>query len=95
MRSMSIRELRNQSGSIQEAVARDTLTLTVSGKPVALMVGLESGEDPGELERLIHAARAQRAVSLLRTSAWQERVDQLGPEEIEGEVRRAHAERKR
>jgi prevent-host-death family protein len=93
MRFISMRELRNQSGRIPEAVAEETLTLTVNGKPVALIVGLGEGDDPVELERLIRQVRAQWAVSRIRKRAQRTGADRMSPEEIEEEIRQARAER--
>lgn len=90
---MSIREFRNQSGRIPEAVAEETVTLTVNGKPVALIVGLGEEDDPAELERLIRQARAQWAVSRIRMRAQQTGLDRLSPDEIEEEIRLARTER--
>lgn len=94
MRFMSIRELRNQSGRIPQAVAEETVTLTVNGKPVALIVGLGREDDPTQLERLIRQARAQWAVSRIRKRAQQLELDRLTPEEIEEEIRQSRAERR-
>ncbi len=95
MKFMSVRELRNQSGQLQEAVAEEAVTLTVNGKPVALIIGLGESEDPAELERLIRQAKAQWAVSRIRKRAQQTGLDGIAPEEIEQEVRLARAERQR
>ncbi len=95
MKFMSIREMRNESGRIQETVAEETVTLTSNGKPFALVIGIEESEDPAELERLIRQAKAQRAVSRIRKRAQEEGLDRLGEEEIEAEIRAARAVRSR
>ena len=93
MRYMSIRDLRNQSGLIQRSVAEEPVTLTSNGRPFALVVGLEESEDPGELERLIRQARAQWAVSRIRSRAQAAGLDQMTADEIDQEIRLARAER--
>jgi prevent-host-death family protein len=94
MKFISIRDLRNESGLIQRAVEDEAVTLTSNGKPFALVVGLGESEDPAELERLIRQARAQWAVSRIRKQARLNGTDQLGPDEIEAEIRAARAERR-
>lgn len=95
MKFMSIRELRNQSGRLPQAVADETVTLTVNGRPVALIVGLGREDDPTQLERLIRQARAQWAVSRIRKRAQQRGLDQLGPEDIQEEIRLSRAGRRK
>lgn len=94
MKFMSIRELRNQSGRIREAVADEAVTLTVNGRPVALVVGLGGDEDPVELERRIRQVRAQWAVSRIRERARAEGLDRLPMEEIEEQIDAARAARR-
>jgi len=94
MRFASIRDLRNQPGQLQRTVREEPLTLTANGRPFAVVIGLEEGEDPGELERLIRQARAQRAVSRIR-ARWQEAGrESLGEQEIEKEIREARLVRR-
>lgn len=71
------------------------MTLTSNGRPFALVVGLDAGEDPGDLERLIRQARAQRAVSKIRAAARAEGLDTLSDAELEAEIGAARAERGR
>ncbi len=93
MKFISIRDLRNQSGVIQRAVTEETVTLTSNGKPFALVVGLQDREDPAELERLIRQARAQWAVSRIRSAARKNGTDTLTVDEIDEEIRAARSER--
>jgi prevent-host-death family protein len=95
MKFISIRDLRNQSGVIQRAVTEETVTLTSNGKPFALVVGLQDREDPAELERIIRQARAQWAVSRIRSAARKNGTDGLTAEEIDAEIRAARSERPR
>ena len=95
MKFMSIRDLRNQSGVIQRAVAEDTVALTSNGKPFALVVGLQECEDPVELDGLIRQARAEWALSQIRAAARKNGTDKLTMEEIDAEIRAARAERRR
>jgi len=94
MKFASIRDLRNQPGLIRRTVREEPVTLTANGRPFAIVLGLQEGEDPGEMERLIRQARAQKAVSRIR-ARWQESGQQAPTEsEIEEEVRSARSARK-
>lgn len=95
MKFASIRDVRNQPGLLQGTQEGEPVTLTSNGRPFALVVGLDAGEDPGELERLIRMARAQRAASRIRARARAERLDALSEGEIEDEIRAVRAERGR
>jgi antitoxin (DNA-binding transcriptional repressor) of toxin-antitoxin stability system len=69
MRYVSVRELRNESGRVQRGLEEEAVTLTSNGRPVALLIGLEEGEDPAALERLVRQARARYAISRIRRRA--------------------------
>jgi antitoxin (DNA-binding transcriptional repressor) of toxin-antitoxin stability system len=92
---MSIRELRNQSALIQRSAAEEFVTLTAKGRPFSLVIRLKDGEDPGELERLIGQARAQRAISHIRDRAQATGLDQLTSDDLDEEIRLARAARAR
>jgi prevent-host-death family protein len=93
MKFISIRDLRNESGLIQRTVGEESVTLTSNGRPFALVVGLDEGEDPAELERLVRQARAQWAVSRIRKRARQAGLDALTEDEVQAEIRAARQER--
>lgn len=94
MKFISVRELRNQSGTLQRDLAEENITVTSNGKPFALMVGIGEGDDPAELERLIRKARAEWAVSRIRSRARRAGLDRMTMDEIDAEIRAARAERR-
>jgi antitoxin (DNA-binding transcriptional repressor) of toxin-antitoxin stability system len=94
MKFASIRDVRNQPGLLQSTQSGEPVTLTTNGRPFALVVGLDTGEDPGELEALIRRARAQRSISRIRDRAAAEGLDRLTTEEIDAEISAARAERR-
>lgn len=94
MQFVSARDLRNHSGRIQAALRRDNLTLTSNGEPIALMVGLEEGEDPTALERALLLARAQLALQQIRLDAREAGTDRLALQDIEDEVHASRKERR-
>jgi prevent-host-death family protein len=91
---MSIRDLRNQSGLIQQAVGEETVVLTSNGRPFALVIGMEEGADLVEMEAAIRRARAQLAVSRMRRKAAESGLDALSAEEIDAEICAARDERR-
>lgn len=93
MKFASIREVRDQPGLLQSARDGEPVTLTNNGRPFALVVGLDSGEDPAELERLIRQARAQRAISRIRERTQASDADAVGEPEIQAEIRAARTQR--
>jgi antitoxin (DNA-binding transcriptional repressor) of toxin-antitoxin stability system len=95
MKFISVRDLRNQSGTLQRALAEDNITVTSNGKPFALMVAIPDGDDPAELERLIRKARAEWALSRIRGRARKNGLDRLTMDEIDSEIQASRAERNR
>jgi antitoxin (DNA-binding transcriptional repressor) of toxin-antitoxin stability system len=93
MRFLSVRELRTQGAMLQRAVSAENITLTSNGKPFALMLGLGEGDDPAELERIVRKARAEWALSKIRTRAERNGTSKLSMEEIDREIAAARAAR--
>jgi prevent-host-death family protein len=85
MKFMSTRDLRNRPGSVRKALRDDDVVLTASGKPVAVLIGVEEDELDETME-LLHEMRAQRALSRLQRTSAERGVDRLSPEEIEREI---------
>ena len=94
MKYMSVREMRNQSGTFQRIVASEPIMLTSNGRPFVLAVGLGEGEDPAELERMLVLARGQAAIASIRKRAKELGLDKMTEEEIEAEIQAARRERR-
>lgn len=92
MKLMSIRELRNHSGRIQQAVREGTVALTSNGKPFALVVGIDEDADLTEMDRTIVQARGLLALRRLQAAAAARGLEGLAPEEIDAEIRAARRE---
>jgi antitoxin (DNA-binding transcriptional repressor) of toxin-antitoxin stability system len=88
---MSIRDLRNRPGEIQKTLPGETVALTSSGKPFALVVGVDE-DDLLALEAAIRQAKTQRAVSKMRVKAANAGLDALSMNEIDEEIKAARAE---
>jgi prevent-host-death family protein len=94
MRFASIREIRNQPGLLQSTLEGEPVTLTNNGRPFALVVGLDTDEDPAELERIIRQARAQRAISRIRARTHALGADAPDDAAVAAEIRAARADRR-
>lgn len=85
MRFVSIRDLRNTPSDVWDALETDDLVLTSNGKPKAVLVRV----DNDDLERTLTAlqrARAQAAVSRLRTHSATSGLDQADLDAINHEI---------
>jgi antitoxin (DNA-binding transcriptional repressor) of toxin-antitoxin stability system len=93
METLSIRELRNRPGAVQDDLSKKgELLLTSNGRPVALMLSVD-GSTLGETLEVIRLARGQLALRTLRRQARERGTSGLSKEEIDAEiasVRRQH-----
>lgn len=93
MMFVSIRDMRTRPGEVwQQLQDEGDLIVTSSGRPFALMVAAQ-GEDIEELLLALRRARAQLAVSRLRTQSAQQGLDKLSAAEIDAEIAQARQER--
>ncbi|HLI63276.1 MAG TPA: hypothetical protein VKV05_07735 [Terriglobales bacterium] len=93
MKFLSTRELRNRPGYVRNLARKDDLVLTASGKPIALLVGIEEDELE-DATRAIRQARAQLALSRLRRQAARRGADRLSDRAIRAEIRAVRSRRK-
>jgi hypothetical protein len=94
MKFLSTRELRNRPGFVRELAQKEDLVLTVNGKPIAMLLGVEEGELE-ETVRAVRQARAQRALSRMRREAARRGLDKSSASVIDGEIRAVRSKRKR
>ena len=94
MKFLSTRELRNRPGFVRELAKNEDLVLTVNGKPIAMLLGVEEDELE-ETVRAIRQARAQRALSRMRREAAKRGLDKTSPSAIDAEIRAVRSKRKR
>ena len=93
MRFLSTRELRNRPGYVRDLVQKDDLVLTASGKPIAILLGIEEDELE-ETARAIRQAKAQLALSRLRKQAARRRADRMSASAIDADIRAVRSRRK-
>ena len=94
MKFLSTRELRKRPGFVRELAKNEDLVLTVNGKPIAMLLGVEEDELE-ETVRAIRQARAQRALSRMRREAAKRGLDKTSPSAIDAEIRAVRSKRKR
>jgi antitoxin (DNA-binding transcriptional repressor) of toxin-antitoxin stability system len=97
MKTVTIRDLRTRPREVQQSLsAGDHTLLTSNGKPVAIMVPVDSSNFDETLE-LLQRARAQQAVRAIRRSAQAAGTDNLSPKDIDrvvAETRKKRRERR-
>jgi antitoxin (DNA-binding transcriptional repressor) of toxin-antitoxin stability system len=91
---VATRELRNRPGAFQELVDDEDVILTSSGKPFALVMGVDD-ENVEETVHLVRRVRAEQALSRLRKRAAEQGLDRLTGDEVEKEVQAARRARGR
>ena len=94
MKYVATRELRNRPGAFQDLVEEEDVVLTSSGKPFALVIGVDDA-NVEETVRLVRRVRAEQALSRLRKRAAEQGLDRLPDSEIEKEVQAARRARGR
>jgi antitoxin (DNA-binding transcriptional repressor) of toxin-antitoxin stability system len=93
MKFLSTRDLRNRPGSVRKLLTDEELVLTASGKPVAILVGVEEDELE-ETARAIRQARAQIALSRMRKLAARRGLDRATVASVNAEIRAVRSRRK-
>ena len=95
MKFVSSREIRVNPKPVFDAAGEgDEVVITLRGKPVALLVGVD-GDDLEETLRLLRRARAQAAVSRMRRASERKGLTGMAEDEIEAEIAAARGERAR
>lgn len=93
MKTVTIRDFRTRPGEVRKAIAEDSQALlTASGKPIALMIPVDSDSLDDTMEAL-KIGRAQTALRALREEARRKGLDKLSPEEVETVIATVRRER--
>ena len=95
MRFLSVRDLRNNSARVwRELSDEKEMVVTNNGRPVAVLTSV----DEGGVEESLAAwrqVRATRAVVNIQRESVQRGTDKLSMEEIEGEINKVRAARRK
>lgn len=92
MKFISTRELRNRPGAVRELAQKEDLVLTADGKPIAILMGIEN-DDVEQAALILRQARAQRALTRMRSQASRSGVAQLSGRALEAEIRAVRRKR--
>lgn len=92
MKFISTRELRNRPGAVRELAQKEDLVLTADGKPIAILMGIEN-DDVEQAALMLRQARAQRALTRMRSQASRPGVTQLSARALEAEIRAVRRKR--
>jgi antitoxin (DNA-binding transcriptional repressor) of toxin-antitoxin stability system len=94
MRFLSVRELRQRGRQVWRHLrSGEQAVLTVSGSPVAILIGVEEDRLEETLRR-VRQALAQEAVDRMREAARTRGLDRLSQREVEREIRAARGARR-
>jgi antitoxin (DNA-binding transcriptional repressor) of toxin-antitoxin stability system len=95
MKTLTIRDFRTRPRQAQKTLALEgEAILTSNGRPVALMVGVDSDSLDEALE-VLRRARGLQALRLVRGAARSGEVDRLGVRKIEALIRKTRSENRR
>lgn len=94
MKIVTIRDFRTRPRQVQQSLARQgDAVLTSNGKPVALMVSVDSGSLDETLETL-RRARALQALRAMRREARRRGTDKMSMQEIDAIIARTRRRRR-
>lgn len=93
MRFVSVRELRNSPGKLWANLSKADVVLTVNGKPMGVLVGVDEAR-LDETVDAIRRAKAAMAVSRMRKRAAEAGTSRLSMTEINREIREARRKRR-
>ncbi|MGH9571416.1 MAG: type II toxin-antitoxin system Phd/YefM family antitoxin [Candidatus Angelobacter sp.] len=93
MKFLSTRDLRNRPGFVRELAQKEDLVLTVNGKPIAILLGVEE-DDLEETALAIRQAKAQRALSRMRREAARRGSARSSPSVVDEQIRAIRSKRK-
>lgn len=95
MKIISDREFRNQPGKVRKELADHEVVMTSRGKPYAVLLPVDDPADVKAVLELAARIRAQMALSSVRRKAMENGLDRISASEIDEEVNRVRAERRK
>jgi prevent-host-death family protein len=94
MAYVSIRDMRVKPREVWDRLKREReVVVTSNGRPIAVLASVDG--DPVEVLRSFRAARAQSALTRLRSAAAAAGAARLSADEIEEEIRAVRQDRRR
>jgi prevent-host-death family protein len=87
MKFVSVRDLRLKPGKVWKMAKEERdLVLTVNGRPVAILTGVDENSFETEVEA-IRRARALQALDSLQVASLKKRTDRITVDKIDKEIR--------
>ena len=87
MKFVTSRDFRTNPNKIWKALSKEeTMTITVNGKPVAMMLTTSPENYEDSLDTL-RRVRAEKAVIAMHTHSVKKGLNKLSPSEIEAEIK--------
>ena len=95
MKIISDREFRNQPGKVRKELADHEVVMTSRGKPYAVLLPVDDPADVKAVLELASRIRAQMGLSSVRRKAMETGLDRISSSEIDEEINRVRAERRK
>lgn len=93
MKFVSVRELRLKPGKVWKMAKEEKdVVLTVNGRPVAILTGVDENSLETEVSA-IRRARALQALDALQVDSLKNRTDRIREDKIDKEIRAARKSR--
>lgn len=95
MKFLSVRDLRTRSSQIwQELPDQKEMIVTSNGRPVAILSSINE-DDMEQVLSAFRYARASTAVNALQYESVKKGTDQISIDEIDAEIKKVRAKRKK
>lgn len=95
MQFVPYRALRNEPSALRKKLENEgDLIVTVDGKPFAVMINLNEGEDVQDILLMVSRLRAQMAVRAIRSQARKNSLDKMTLNDINVLIKKTRAKRK-
>ena len=95
MHFIAVNELKSPRLLRERLRQEHELLLTNSGKPMAIIINLELGDDPEATMRAVRSARSAAALRRIREAARKAGTDKMSLSEINQLIKQTRAERSR
>ena len=96
MQFVPYQTLQNEPSAVRKKLKSEgDFIVTVSGKPFALMINLNEGENVEDILLMVSRLRAQMAVRSIRSEARKNNLDKMTLKDINALIKKTRAERKR
>lgn len=94
MNYLAVKDLKAPRFVREKLAEYGAALVTNNGKPMAMLVNLDEGEDPDRLAEAIRQARARLALSDMRAASRRNGSDKLTLDQINAEIQAARTGRK-